>query len=87
MNLTFTLTERNRKAWEKLREEGGKSSVVERQNKAERCRETDGDTVQREVRERLREGGRKRHRKSGEEKYREDIFRGRERVLASQLEA
>lgn len=61
--------------------------VLERQNKAERRRETDGDTDQREVLERLREGGRKRHRKTVEEKYREDIFRGRARVLASQLEA
>lgn len=42
-NVTFKLTE------ERLREEGGKSVVVERENKAEGCRETDGDAEQREV--------------------------------------
>lgn len=36
-------------------------------------------------REKCEKGGRKRCRKSGAEKYREDIFRGR--VLASELEA
>lgn len=43
MNPTFRLTERNRRIREELR--------LERQNKAERCRETDGDAERREVRE------------------------------------
>lgn len=41
MNPTFRLTERNRRIGEELR--------LERQNKAERCRETDGDAERREV--------------------------------------
>lgn len=74
MNLTLRLTERNR---EIERGKGGTGSAVERRNKAERCGETDGNTGLREVRARLREGGRKIRRKTGEEKCSEDIFRER----------
>lgn len=45
----FQTDREEQKAWQKLREEGGTGLVVEQQNKAERCRETDGGTEQREA--------------------------------------